>query len=196
MSEVKTTTNKKRKTPVKEAAKPKEVIEEITLTKEPSITIPEIESNIPKNVDVNQYITVRNGHHGVLVYTVNRTGECFRWDDYGDEQEIQIRELRDAKNTCKKMFINNWFLFDKEDDWVIDYLGVRNYYKNAIGYGEFDAIFQKSPEELKAMISEMSEGQKNAVCHRARQLIFDGEIDSRKCIAALEEALSVELSEK
>ena len=195
MNEAKTTTNRKKKAPAKEVAKPKEIIEEITVVKGSSVIVPEIESNIPKNIDTNQYITVRNGHHGVLVYTSNRTGENYRWDDYGDEQEMQLRELRDAKNSSKKMFLNNWFLFDKEDDWVIDYLGVRNYYKNAIGYGEFDAIFQKSPDELKAMIAEMSEGQKNAVCHRAKQLIFDGEIDSRKCIAALEEALNVELSD-
>lgn len=164
-------------------------------TKKASVEIPKvIDEPKPvdaKQVDINQFITVLNGHHGTLVYESTRTGECFRWEEYGDEQELQIKDLRDAKNSVKKLFINNWFIFKKEDEWVLDYLGVKNFYKNAIGFGDFDNLFTKTPAELKKIISEMSEGQKNAVAHRAKQLVVDGEIDSRKVIAALEESLQV-----
>lgn len=178
-----TTTKKEQTTPVVEEKVVAPVVEEEKPIK-------------PKQVDVNEYITVRNGHHGNLIYKSKRSGECFRWDDYGDEQEIQIRELKDAKNFNKKFFINNWFVFNEEDQWVIDYLGVRNFYRNSIGIGKFDDLFDRTPEEIKAEVEQMSAGQKNAVSHRAHQLIMDGVIDSRKCIAALEESLGVELVEK
>ena len=61
---------------------------------------------------------------------------------------------------------------------------------------KFDELFEKSPEEIKAEINQMTKGQKDAVSHRAHQLISDGTIDSRKCISALEESLGVELIEK
>lgn len=151
---------------------------------------------VPKVVDPDEYVTVHNGHHGILIYKSKRTGEVFTWEDYGEEQEMQIRELKDAKNSNKKFFINNWFVFDEEYQWVIDYLGMRNFYKNSIGLGKFDDIFKLTPEKLKAELEQMSSGQKDSVICRARQLIIDGEIDSRKIIATLETTLGVELIEK
>lgn len=167
-----------------------------TVVSTDKVEVNESKPIVPKQVDIDQYVTVHNGHHGNLVYKSKRTGEVFIWDEYGDEQEMQIRELKDAKNSSKKFFINNWFVFDEETQWVIDYLGMRNFYKNSIGLGKFDELFEKSPEEIKAEINQMTKGQKDAVSHRAHQLICDGTIDSRKCISALEESLGVELIEK
>lgn len=147
-----------------------------------------------KDVDLNQYIVVRNGFQGKLVYKSSRTGEKFVWDGFGAEQEIELRELKNAKNTSKAFFLNNWFMFD--DRWVIDFLGVRQYYANAVSIEDFDTIFAKTPAELKKTIAALSNGQKKSVAYRARQLIAAGEIDSLKTIAALENALGVELIEK
>ena len=152
------------------------------------------EKIIPKDIDLNQYITVRNGFHGKLVYKSSRTGEKFIWDEYGSEQEMELKELRNAKNTSKRFFIDNWFMFD--EDWIIDYLGVRQYYRNAVSIEDYDKLFKKTPAEIKKTILDMSPGQKRSVMYRANELIVSGEIDSRKIISALEEALGVELIEK
>ena len=150
----------------------------------------------PQEVDLHQYIPVRNGFNGMLIYVSSRTGEAFRWDSFGDEQDIELLELRNAKNTGKEFFINNWFMFDEDYDWVLDYLGVRNYYRNAVDVEGFDEIFQKTPAEIKKVVKEMSDGQKKSLMYRSKDLIASGEIDSRKVIAALEEALGIDLIEK
>ena len=149
---------------------------------------------VPKEIDPNQYVTVRNGFQGTLVYESPRTNEVFLWEGFGTEQEMELRELKNAKNARKKFFINNWFMFD--EDWIVDYLGVGQYYKHAISIEDFDKIFTMSPSEIKKVIAEMSAGQKKSVIYRAAVLIKDGEIDSRKVITALEDALGVELIEK
>ena len=59
----------------------------------------------------------------------------------------------------------------------------------------FDEIFEKTPAEIKKVVSKLSAGQKSSVAFRARNKIRDGEIDSIKAINALEEALGVELIE-
>lgn len=152
---------------------------------------------IPKDIDSNQYITVRNGFQGRLIYVSKKTGETFEWDGFGEEQEMELRELRAAKNSYNKAFyINNWFMFNPEDDWVIDYLGVRQYYKNAIGIDDFDDIFELPANELKKKISTLSDGQKKSVEYRAKALIGEQKIDSLKVISVLEEALGIELVEK
>lgn len=149
---------------------------------------------VAKDVDPSMYVTVRNGFQGRLVYQSRKTGEMFVWDNFGDEQDMELRELKNAKNSYKKFFINNWFMFD--DDWIVDYLGVRQFYKNAVSIDDFDKIFKQKPDELKKTISEMSEGQKQSVAYRARTLISNGEIDSLSVVSTLEELLGTELIEK
>lgn len=170
---------------------------------EPVVTKPKTTENtaeivkpVAKEIDPSQYITVLNGYQGKLVYRSSRTGEKFKWSEFGAEQEMELRELRNAKNTYKKYFEKNWFMFSDEFAWVIDYLGVSNYYKNAISIAEFDNIFEKSPDELTEIINGLSDGQKKAVAFRAKTLIADEKIDSINLIRTLETVLGVELTEK
>ena len=151
---------------------------------------------VPKDVDPGTIVTVTNGFQGRLVYISPRTRERFVWEKFGDEQDMEIRELRNAKSSSKAFFEKNWFMFDKENEWVIDYLGLKRYYKNAIRLDDFDSIFDKTPAKIKDIIGKLSDGQKRSVSYRARQLVINKEIDSLKTIAALEEALGTELIEK
>ena len=164
-------------------------------TKTP-ITEEPVKKVVPKDIDPSTLVVVKNGFQGKLVYKSSRTGEKFTWDVFGSEQELELKELRNAKNSAKKFFINNWFMFDDEYDWVIDYLGMRQYYRNAISLDGFDKVFSKTPAEITKIVSGMSNGQKKSLVYRARQAIVDGEIDSNKAIAALEKALGVELIER
>ena len=149
---------------------------------------------VPKDIDPEQYVTVRNGFQGRLVYVSKHTGERFVWDQFGAEQEMELRELKNAKNSYKKFFENNWFMFD--EDWIVDYLGVQRFYRNAVRIEDFDEIFQKDAKTISEIISDMSDGQKKSVAYRARVLIADGAIDSNKAITALDESLGVELVER
>lgn len=149
---------------------------------------------VPKEVDPHQIVSVRNGFQGRLVYKSSRTGERFVWDSFGSEQDMEIGELRNAKNSNKKFFINNWFMFD--DPWIVDYLGMSKYYKFAVSVDDFDKIFDKPNTEIEKVVRNMSDGQKKSVAYRAKQLIADGAIDSNKTISTLEKCLGVELVEK
>lgn len=149
-----------------------------------------------KDVDIHAYVPVKNGFQGLLIYISKRTGEEFQWERFGDEQEMELQELKNAKSSAKGFFQNNWFLFDDEYQWVIDWLGVRNYYRNALREDEFDEVFVKTPDEIREIVGKLSDGQKASLGYRARQLIADGEIDSNKAIAALEESLGTQLVER
>lgn len=149
---------------------------------------------VVKVFDPNQIVTVRNGFQGKLVYKSPKTGERFVWDSFGDEQDMEVSELRSARSSAKKFFINNWFMFD--DPEIVEYLGMTQYYKFALTIDNFDDVFKKSPEEITETIGRLSSGQKKSVAYRAKQLIAAGEIDSNRVIRALENALGVELVER
>ena len=149
---------------------------------------------VPKEIDPNQIVTVRNGFQGRLVYKSKRTGERWAWDSFGAEQDMELSELKNARNSNKKYFINNWFMFDEE--WIVDYLGMKQYYKNSLPIQDFDKLFEKPSAEIEKIISKLSDGQKKSVAYRAKQLIADGGIDSNKVISTLEKCLGTELVER
>lgn len=146
----------------------------------------------PKEIDSHRIVTVHNGFQGTLVYVSKRTGETFIWDSFGDVQDMEIGELRNARNSSKDFFINNWFMFD--EDWVPGYLGVSQYYKDALPLDDFDSFFSKTPQELSNAIKKLSDGQKESLGFRARLLIEDGVIDSNKTIQVLEKELDMQLT--
>lgn len=149
-----------------------------------------------KEIDMHQYITVKNGFPGLLIFTSVRTGAAYRWNELGDEQDIELQELRNARNTSRKFFENNWFVFDEEYDWVIDFLGVRNYYDNIINQEGIDALFKKSPSEIEAELQTLTKGQKRTVAYRATEMIREKEIDSISVIEVLEKGLGINLIER
>ena len=65
---------------------------------------------VAKDIDPDQYVTVRNGFQGRLVYKSRHTGEKFIWDTFGAEQDMELSELKRARSSSKKFFINNWFI--------------------------------------------------------------------------------------
>ena len=149
----------------------------------------------PKNIDSHTYVRVTNGFQGLLTYISRHTGERFHWESFGDTQEMELGELKNAKSAAKKFFENNWFMFD-EDPWVIDYLGVGQYYKNALSMAEFDTVLNKDADELVPIIRALSDGQKRSLSYLARKKIADKEIDSIKTIEVLEAELGTELIER
>ena len=167
-----------------------------TAAEQPASEVSEVVKKpaVPKEIDPNQIITVRNGFQGRLVYKSKRTGERWSWESFGAEQDMELSELKNARNSNKKYFINNWFMFD--EDWVIDYLGMRQYYKNSLNIQDFDQLFKKPVDEIEAVIAKLSEGQRKSVAYRAKQLIAEDEIDSNRVINTLEKCLGVELVER
>lgn len=149
---------------------------------------------VKKDLNPNMMVTVKNGFNGTLVYKSKRTGEVFVWDSFGSEQEMELQDLKSAKNTYKSFFINNWFLFD--DPEIIEWLGMSQYYKHALNTESFKKLFASTPEEIKNTVAKLSDGQKKSAAFRAKQLIQNGEIDSIKIINALEESLCVDLIER
>lgn len=191
-----TTGSKVRKTPVSDKAAKSQNTEPAAAAAAAEVAPEPTQKSykVKKNLDPNIIVTVKNGFNGTLVYKSKKTGERFVWDGFGSEQDMELQELKSAKNSCKAFFVNNWFLFD--DPEVIEYLGMGQYYKHVLNTKAFDELFTKPPEEIEEVISTLSAGQKKSMAFRAKQMIQEGSIDSIKVINALEKSLSIELIER
>lgn len=150
---------------------------------------------VPEDVSPNDIIMVRNGFNGRLVYISSKTQEKFTWDSFGDEVEMELKELRTAKGSQKGFFEKNWFMFDEEYSWVIPYLGLTKFYEDTIPIEKMDELFSKSPSEIKRICAKLNKGQKESITYMAREKYSQGEIDSLKTISALEQGLGISLTD-
>lgn len=182
------------------------VMDDVTVDSDATIESTETDSAVTKQQSKKQYkvkrqldphtiVSVRSGFHGLLIYKSKHTGETFEWADFGDEQDMELQELRSAKASTDKVFYeNNWFIID--DPEIVEFLGVAKYYQNSLKIDEFDTLFEMSPEEVSAKVAKLPKGQRMSVAYRARKMIENGDIDSIKLINALENSLGVELIER
>lgn len=194
-TKTRTTTKKTETAPKAEEVKIEDVVD-VEEEQPKKARAPKVDKKLYEDVDPNQTIMVINGFPGRLVYKSKRTGERFVWGSMGDEQEMELKELRNAKNSAKGFFTKNWFMFGKDDQWVIDYLALGRYYKNSIDIDEIDDVLKSNYKIIESRLAGVSKGQKTSLANRARQLIANNEIDSNKSIATLEEILGVGLVER
>ena len=164
-----------------------------TVEKQPVKTETKTKYKVKKDLNPNTIVTVYNGYHGKLVYTSKKTGETLVWSEIGGEQDMELQELKNAKNSSKVFFERNWFLID--DPEILEYLGVEKYYKNSLTSDTLNELFEKSASEIEEVVTKLPEGQKKTVAYLAKQRIADESLDSLNIIRILEKALSVQLIE-
>ena len=189
-----TTTKRPRTTTAKKPTVPVTTQDEVSVSNDTPATseIVIVNEVAPKKeYSPTDFIIVRNGFNGRLVYKSKHTGELYVWESFGAEQDLEFRELKNARNSCKVFFVNNWFLIDDRD--VLVALGVDRFYKNSLTFEKFDEIFSKSPSEIERIVSALPDGQKESLAHRARQMVRDDQIDSMRVMRALERSLDIEL---
>lgn len=152
-----------------------------------------VKKSKPK-LNLTDSILVKNGFYGRLIVHLPKAGYDIIFDNFKDEDYIELAELKTLRNSSPKLFKSGWLIIDDPD--VIEFLTLEGLYKNTLSLDEMCNIFMLSSEELVEKILNMSDGQKKSVTYKALELIETGEIDSRKIIESLEQALNTQLVEK
>ncbi|WP_099467745.1 hypothetical protein [Konateibacter massiliensis] len=188
----------------KKPGRPKKVIEN------EDIKITTISATSPNAVEKKRLVlsdldelVVKSNVFGELIYINDRTGDQFIWENYGEEQTLTAKDIRDMKARQQMFFKEDWVsiidshsvdmtIYTLKD--IYDALQVGRYYdENAIAF-ELDDIFTMNEKEMRETISIMSDTIKRTVVIRANDKIKDGSLDSISKVKLLEEVLNCELA--
>ncbi|MEF9983697.1 MAG: hypothetical protein RR806_03165 [Oscillospiraceae bacterium] len=145
-------------------------------------------------MNLSDMVLVKNGFYGRLVVHLPKAGYDIFFDSFGDEDYIELAELKTLRNSSQKFFSNGWIIIDDPD--AIEFLMLESLYKNTLSIENLGEVLSLPLDEMEVKISAMSDGQKKSITYRVLELIDTGEIDSRKVIDMLEKALNTELVEK
>lgn len=135
---------------------------------------------------------------GRLVYISKRMGGLNAdWDEFGDIQYLDIRELMLMRNTQKRFFDDNWIVIKDSDDGeytadeVYKFLRVNDKYGDFYDADNIETFFDLSPSQMKEKIARVSTGIKELLTITALDKFERGEIDSIKKKQAIKDALGI-----
>lgn len=154
--------------------------------------------NTKKKIPLDTNISCKSAVRGTLTYLSKRmAGYQVVWNDFGDEEFLDLQELISMRNTDLRFFKDNWIIIDDSEGYtaqeIMDYIKVSQYYNKDVNIDNFDSLFNEKPDKIKETVSKMSSGLKETVAIRAKQLYNSGNLYDLRCIKALEESLGVEL---
>lgn len=148
-----------------------------------------------KQYDLHEMADVRNMTPGKLIYkSARNAGYMVEWDFYGDEQSIEISELKNMLASQRVFFERNWIWID--DPELLEFLGASRYYKNMLSPEEVDDLFALEADPMIKKISGLTKDMQNTIRVLAREKIGSGEVESYSVVQALEKYFGVRFDEE
>lgn len=195
----KTTTNKKTATKRTAASKtkPVEVEEEIIETEEiveeapqekAVATIKEKVKHAPSDMILCRSVTV-----GKITMEGDVTKIIYRFMNYGDEVEIEYRDLASAVRRHSNFVYAPRFIVEDED-FIEEFLELKKFYNEKFTIGELTDILYMNESEMEDAISVLPKGAKEQFINLVYTSVADGTLDSVRKIKALERILDADFS--
>lgn len=196
--------NENLSTPVAENATEKKVsaVKKTTGKKTaPAVKAQVVEKEAPKETakakkqyDLHDLVPVRNMTAGALIYKSNRNlGYLVEWAEYGNEQPIEVLELKNMLASQRSFFERNWIWID--DPVLVEELGIGKYYKHMLSPEQVDALFEEDPVNMIQQIENLHVDMQNTIRVVAKEKIANNEITSYTVIQALQKYFGESLTE-
>ncbi len=147
---------------------------------------------VKEKIPMDEMVYVRNLTGGKLVY-IGRNGYYVEWQEFGEEQPVEMRELYNMKGTDRRFFTENWIEVDLA---VLRDLHMDSFYKDAISYDEIEDIKNGKVDKLIAKMKKAQPIIKNSIGVRIMNMIESGELSNINTIKKLEEAVGCELFQR
>ena len=145
-----------------------------------------------KKIDRTELIPIMNCTSGVLFYTSPKTGASWRLTEYGSIDEMEVSELITMRSAYPKFLNAPWILV--MDDEIVEFLGLKELYKNVLFPEELDKLFSSPLNKMKQIMTAAPRGMQETIVARARELVSQKKFDSATRISAIEEMFGVDIS--
>lgn len=187
----KKTTKKEINTPTENISAREAAVAYDSTSIEGADTAPSVSYVTRQKIPPDALITVRNATAGKLIYVSRRmAGVVIVWNDFGDENQIEMSELYAMRNTDRRFFSERWIELPPD---VLRELHVEEYYKDALSIDEINGLFNSDEDIISRAVSRMNQSQKAALGIKALNMIEEGTLVNIKTITAIEKALGVQL---
>jgi hypothetical protein len=144
-------------------------------------------------INDNDMVQVMSGTFGELTHRSQHTGRAWVFQKFGQTNRMPFIELVNIHNNdpstlenCHIVILNNK---------VAEHFNLVEVYKNIIKPKDLDSLFEKSVEELEAMVSAMPHSMKLTFVSRAKELYKQDKLDSRALVNFIQNTFGFSLED-
>ena len=132
---------------------------------------------------------------GELILIGKKTGNLYRWSNYGDSTMVEFQDLRaETRNANSKYIYSPLMMIEDEEVLALpEFANVADSYKNAITIEEIDSFFDLPVQQFASTLKRLPNGIKNTIKSIAADRLESGNLDSLSKIKVLDEVLGTEL---
>ena len=140
----------------------------------------------PKRKAISDNVEVEfiNNTNGLFVYEDKNTGKSYYLGEFGDSDYITIKELNAMKREHKGILSKFWILLvnvlddEIELNDVIEYLGLKKEYENALTLEEVDSLLiNRNEDKFESVFGKLNNQFKQRVIERAIHLFDNKEFN-------------------
>lgn len=161
----------------------------------PTVTEEKIEkmsAKTPRKYEKEDVILCKSITNGKLLVDGDKSGNLYRWADYGDVEEVEYQDLIYMVRSHKACVLRPRFII-QDKDFVEQHSELKELYNSLYSTKDLTDILNLPISQMKSAIAELPDGAYDAIKGVAASMITSGRYDSVKKIKALDEIFDTHL---
>ena len=146
-----------------------------------------------KTFDQSDGILCRSVTRGLLNIEGQKTGIMYTFNDYGDESEIEYRDLV-AEIRARKPSVFDPRIVIEDEDFVAEFSQIKAMYEEKYCAFDLVALLQLPPQKMKSALADVPKSVYSNLKAIAGTMVANGELDSVQKIKMLDEVLGTDLN--
>lgn len=122
-----------------------------------------------------------------------KSQNVYRWVEYGDETEIEYRDLVSMVRARSAYIFNPMFII-LNDDFVEEFPQLKKFYDEQYTVADLKGVLELPVNSMIATIKTLPQGAVSSLKNIASTQVANGQLDSVKKIKALDELFGTELN--
>lgn len=145
-----------------------------------------------KKFESSDLIVCRSVTQGALYMEGAKTNMLYTWADYGDECEVEYRDLVSVVRTRSSYVFAPHFIIEDED-FIAEFPQLQKYYKDNYSVKELAEILEQPVGQMLETLKALPKSALDAVRDMAAVQVGTGQLDSVRKIKALDEFFNTDL---
>ena len=145
-----------------------------------------------KRFQQTDLIMCRSVTNGGLFLEGSKTKQLYQWNDYGDETEVEYRDLVAEVRVHSNFIFTPWFIIE-DSDFVEEFPQLKEFYAKYLDVKDLRKIMELPISQMAKRISELPQGAKDSVKTLAASMVSSGAIDSVSKIKKLDEIFETDM---
>ena len=163
------------------------------LEKNDEIEVKEVKKEKKRVFEQSDGVMCRSVVHGNLYVEGIKTQMIYSFSDYGDETEIEYRDLAAAVRSKDKSVYEPRFIVIDED-FIKEFPSLKKFYDTQFTTKDIRAILNMPEDEMIKAIKTLPNGAVESLKSIAAKQISSGQLDSVRKIKALDELFGTDLN--